>query len=228
MKKNILFFTIGFFMISCSTKENKVERNFTYPSHWWKEVSKDLTHSWEIPPQDAKKGEVILSKRNELGILSNFSGTPFIYKEKRYASIEGFWQMMKYPEEKVDGKKDLRSKWKLPFTREQVSQMVAFDAKKAGEFADAFMEKEKIDWVSFYGKKMIYCQKNPGAHYQLIVEAMREKLMQNQDVERILRLTGDLVLRPDHKEESCGAKEWKYYEIWMELRKYLFNDKVGV
>ena len=47
-------------------------------------------------------GEVILSKRNELGLLSNFAATPFTFKGKRYASLEGFWQMMKYPEGPAD------------------------------------------------------------------------------------------------------------------------------
>ena len=41
---------------------------------------------------------MILSKRNELGILSNFAATPFTLYGKRYASVEGFWQMMLYPE----------------------------------------------------------------------------------------------------------------------------------
>jgi hypothetical protein len=45
---------------------------------------------------------VILSKRNELGILSNFAPTPFTLHGKRYASVEGFWQMMLYPENSND------------------------------------------------------------------------------------------------------------------------------
>lgn len=54
--------------------------------------------SWEILPQAAGPQEVILSKRNELGILSNFAATPFTFHGKRYAIVEGFWQMMLYPE----------------------------------------------------------------------------------------------------------------------------------
>src|SRR5260221_974694 len=37
-------------------------------------------------------------KRNELGLLSNFAPTPFTFRGQRYASLEGFWQMMLYPE----------------------------------------------------------------------------------------------------------------------------------
>src|ERR1019366_5140152 len=69
-----------------------------YPAHWWTPVPEANKPDWEILPQSAKPGEVILSKRNELGILSNFAPTPFTLYGKRYASVEGFWQMLLYPE----------------------------------------------------------------------------------------------------------------------------------
>ena len=69
-----------------------------YPAHWWTPVPEDQKAAWEILPQAAKPGEVILSKRNELGILSNFAATPFTFRGRRYAGVEGFWQMMLYPE----------------------------------------------------------------------------------------------------------------------------------
>ncbi|MEO8130128.1 MAG: hypothetical protein ABI822_23695, partial [Bryobacteraceae bacterium] len=73
-----------------------------YPAHWWTPVPEANKPAWEILPQAAKPGEVILSKRNELGILSNFAATPFTLHGKRYASVEGFWQMMLYPEGSAD------------------------------------------------------------------------------------------------------------------------------
>ncbi len=72
-------------------------RDPRYPSHWWNPVPKEGAPAWEIMPQEAGPGEVILSKRNELGLLSNFAATPFTYRGKRYASLEGFWQMMLHP-----------------------------------------------------------------------------------------------------------------------------------
>ncbi len=48
-----------------------------YPAHWWTPIIDPHKPAWEILPQAAKPGEVILSKRNELGILSNFAATPF-------------------------------------------------------------------------------------------------------------------------------------------------------
>src|SRR5689334_20734333 len=99
-----------------------------YPSRWWTPVPVEGKPDWEILPQEAGPGEVILSKRNELGLLSNFATTPFAYRGRRYASLEGFWQMMLYPE----GPEDPRARfpglaWK--YTREQVAQMTAFEAK---------------------------------------------------------------------------------------------------
>lgn len=71
--------------------------NSRYPAHWWAPVSKEGAPDWEILPQEAGPGEVILSKRHELGLLSNFAPTPFVFRGRRYASIEGFWQMMLTP-----------------------------------------------------------------------------------------------------------------------------------
>ena len=104
------------------------------PAVWFAAIETKNKPDWEILPQEAKAGEVILSKRNELGILSNFAATPFELDGKRYASVEGFWQMMLYPEGPDDERaKDKTVTWK--YTREQVAQMTAFEAKSAGSVA---------------------------------------------------------------------------------------------
>ena len=65
--------------------------------------------------------EVILSKRNELGLLSNFAPTPFVFHGKRYASLEGFWQMMLYPEGPGDPRARFSGlEWK--YTRARVAR----------------------------------------------------------------------------------------------------------
>src|SRR4051794_16830576 len=188
-----------------------------YPEAWWKPVSKDGAPGWEIMPQEAKPGEVILSKRNELGLLSNFAATPFEYRGKRYASVEGFWQMMKYPE----GPDDPRANADWKYTREQVAPMTAFEAKRAGDLGEANMKKLGIDWVSFAGRHFPYRSKEPGEHYRLIVEAMQAKLEQNPQVQRVLKSTGNLILKPDHHQDPDSPPEWRYYEIWMKLRDTL-------
>src|SRR6476620_994675 len=126
---------------------NGLEIEGNYPAVWFAPVNDPNKPDWEILPQEAKAGEVILTKRNELGILSNFAATPFEMDGKQYASVEGFWQMMLYPEGPDDERaKDTRVTWK--FTREQVAQMTAFEAKSAGTLAEENMKTLGIDWVT--------------------------------------------------------------------------------
>jgi predicted NAD-dependent protein-ADP-ribosyltransferase YbiA (DUF1768 family) len=187
-----------------------------YPAHWWAPVNDAQKPAWEILPQAAGPGEVILSKRNELGILSNFAATPFTYRGQCYASVEGFWQMMLYPEGSTDPRAK-RAAW--PHTREDVAQMTAFEAKDAGTAAEEIMRRLGIDWVTFENHRMPYRSPKKGDHYRLIVAAMRAKLEQNAKVREILLATGNLVLRPDHISEPGAPAEWRYFEIWMDLRR---------
>jgi predicted NAD-dependent protein-ADP-ribosyltransferase YbiA (DUF1768 family) len=194
-----------------------LQRDSRYPEHWWKPVSSEGKPDWEILPQEAGPGEVILSKRNELGLLSNFAATPFTFRGRRYASLEGFWQMMLYPE----GPRDPRAvfpgiAWK--YTRAQVAQMTAFEAKAAGTLAEENMTRMGILWASFEGKRFTYRSMKPAQHYRLIVEATRAKVRQNPEVRKVLLTTGDLVLKPDHHSELNAPPEWRYYEILTRIR----------
>lgn len=192
-----------------------------YPAHWFAPVERDPSKPWEILPQEAGPGEVILSKRHELGLLSNFAATPFTYRGKRYASLEGLWQSMLYPESTIDGRPDPRSKLSWPHTRTEVEQMVAFEAKTAGKAGEEAMKKLGIDWVSFEGRKFPYRPEQPGEHYRIIVEAMRAKLEQNPRVKEVLLQTGNLRLRPDHHPEPNAPHAWRYFEIWENIRAEL-------
>lgn len=191
--------------------------NPAYPAHWWQAVSPEGAPAWEILPQEAGPGEVILSKRNELGLLSNFAPTPFLYREKKYASLEGFWQAMLYPENAEDPRAKFPGlTWK--FTREQVESMVAFEAKHAGDLAQANMKKMGIDWASFEGKQFPYRSAVRGEHFRLIVEATQEKVRQNENVRAVLLATKGLKLRPDHHQEPDAPPEWRYFEILTKIR----------
>jgi len=197
-----------------------IARDPRYPAHWWTPVPTNGVPAWEILPQEAGPGEVILSKRNELGLLSNFAPTPFSFRGKRYASLEGFWQMMKYPENADDPRATFPGvQWK--FTRDQVAQLTAFDAKHAGDLANENMKKMGITWVTFEGKRMAYKPAALGEHYELIVEATREKVRQNPEVQKVLLATGDLILKPDHYQEPDAPAAWRYYEILTMIRAEL-------
>jgi predicted NAD-dependent protein-ADP-ribosyltransferase YbiA (DUF1768 family) len=191
-----------------------------YPAHWWAPVSREGAPSWEILPQEAKAGEVILSKRHELGLLSNFAPTPLEFRGRRYASLEGLWQSMLYPEGPDDPRATFAGvQWK--HTRAQVEAMTAFEAKAAGDLAEANMQAMGIDWVTFEGKRFEYRPKTPGEHHRLIVAATWEKVKQNPEVKKVLLSTGDLVLRPDHRQEPNAPAAWRYFEILTNIREAL-------
>jgi predicted NAD-dependent protein-ADP-ribosyltransferase YbiA (DUF1768 family) len=201
-----------------------IQRDSHYPSHWWTAVSREGAPAWEVLPQEAGPGEVILSKRNELGLLSNFAATSFTFHGQRYASLEGFWQMMKYPE----GPDDPRATFpgvQWPSTRRQVAQLTGFEAKRAGTVGEENMKKMGITWVTFEEKRFEYKPDVPGEHYRLIVAATREKVRQNPEVKRVLLATGNLVLKPDHHQEPNAPAAWRYYDILMQIRAELQRER---
>src|SRR5438477_2511072 len=113
-----------------ASRAQQSPRDARYPAHWWTPIDDPKKPEWEILPQEAGDGEVILSKRNELGLLSNFAATPFKFHGHTYASLEGFWQMMKYPENDADPRARFPGlTWS--YTREEVAKMTSFEAKQA-------------------------------------------------------------------------------------------------
>jgi predicted NAD-dependent protein-ADP-ribosyltransferase YbiA (DUF1768 family) len=223
-RRDVLWCLLALAVIFVQLSAQQIARDPRYPAHWWTPVIDAKKPDWEILPQEAGPGEVILSKRHELGLLSNFAPTPFVFRGKRYASLEGFWQMMKYPE----GPDDPRAKaagieWR--YTRDQVANMVSFEAKRAGDLGEANMKKMGITWVSFEGKRFEYKPAKSGEHYKLIVAAMWEKVRQNPEVKKVLLATGDLILKPDHHQEPDAPAAWHYFEIWMQIRSELQKAK---
>ena len=153
--KNIVFLFLIFSTSACAT---------TYPKSWWKPAPESERRSWEFLPQDAKKGEVILSKRNELGIFSNLAKSPFYFEGENYISIESLWQMMKYPER--ENPNDIRNNWSgYNYTREEVKSLYGFESKKAGDQANKLMKDHKIKWVSYKGKRFNYKDLKSGSKY---------------------------------------------------------------
>ena len=188
-----------------------------YPPEWWVPVPTNEAASWEVLPQAAGPGEVIVSKRTELGILSNFAPTPFELDGARYASVEGFWQMLKYPEGSGDERRrDPAVVW--PHTRAEVAAMGGFEAKAAGTAANENMKQLGIRWVTYQGRRMDYRENAKGEFYHLIRRAMQAKRDQNPAVAETLEKAGTLTLRPDHHQGPDAPPAERYCVIWMELR----------
>ena len=217
---NAVINSVIFDHVTITPLTNSETARLNYPARWWTPVNTNGAPAWEIFPQQAGPNEVILSKRNELGLLSNFAATPFVFHGKKYASLEGFWQMMKYPEDANDPRAKFPGLvW--PYTRGQVGQLTSFDAKNAGDIADANMKKMGIDWVTFEGKRMDYHASGESDFYLLIAAATREKVRQNSNVKDVLTATGDLGLEPDHYQQTGAPPAWHYFDILTRLRTEL-------
>lgn len=192
-----------------------------YPSDWWREVPRDQGSRWEILPQDAKKGEVILSKRTELGIFSNLGASEFEFDGKEYGSVEGLWQMLKYPDPR--DRKDPRHKLKFPYTRDEVARLSMWESKRAGDVANEINKANGIKFVSYKGRRFDYKDMGEGSqyHYKLIRGAMEAKVFQNENIKELLLKTKGLVLKPDHKIKASKPPAYKYHVIYMDIRSNL-------
>lgn len=107
-------------------------------------------------------------------MLSNFSETPFVLDGKRYASVEAFWQAIKFEEGS--------------FARAMVAELPAKQAKKANELVGPVSE------VTYQGEVL---RVGTLAHYDLMARALRAKFDQNPAVRNILLQTGDAELTHD-------------------------------
>lgn len=190
-----------------------------FPANWWNEVPRSEASGWEILPQDAAPGEVILSKRTELGIFSNFGATPFTLDGMAFASVEGLWQSLKYPDPKLTH--DIRHQIKdWPHTREQVSMMIGFEAKRAGTAANGIYKQyglKNVNWQNHFFDYVDY-QTGSEFHYGLIKRALRAKLDQNPGLWDLLLSTKCLKLRSDHQASPNEPASFRYFEIFMLLR----------
>jgi predicted NAD-dependent protein-ADP-ribosyltransferase YbiA (DUF1768 family) len=202
------------FLISCSDASSK------YPSHWWEDINEsERQGSWEILPNEAKVGELILSKRNELKVFSNLAHTPFVLAGIEYASIEALWQMMKYPD--VSDTNDIRNEIiGYEYLRKEVINLYGFDAKKAGDKANAINRANGVSFVSYNKKKFNYKDLGSGSelHYKIIVEAITLKINQNPKLRKLLDKTKGLILKPDHKQGRDVPRSYLYHEILMKVR----------
>lgn len=228
-KHRILFLIFCSLFLGCVSEgvsKNGVVGSLSdgFPDIWWQVVPDEQIAAWEVPPQAANraKAEVVLSKRNELGQFSNLHASEFELDGDHYASVEGLWQAMKYPESKNDERlKDPSISWS--YTREQVMRLTGFEAKRAGDLANANMKKLAIKWVTYKRQKIEYNGAHTEKHYEVILRACRAKLAANPQLTELLRRTKNLIFMADHKQRSDSPPAYKYHEIYMKLRAELKN-----
>lgn len=220
LRFTVLIFLQVAFLAACSLTQKASENE--YPAHWWQPVPEKEVASWEIPPQAANReaGEVVLSKRTELGQFSNLPAASFVLDGVEYASVEALWQSMKYPEDQGDERlQDSTIVW--PYTRAEVTKLSGFPAKKAGDRANENMKKLGIRWVSYQGKKIEYNGADKALHYDIILRASRAKVAADPKLQKLLLSTGDLKFLPDHKQGENPSPAYLYHKIYMKIRDEL-------
>jgi len=209
-------------LLSISILAKLANASENYPSQWWKPFPRDQAASWEVLPQDAGAGEVVLSKRGELGVFSNLGEAWFDFEGVRYASVEALWQSMKYPDPQwPQDPRHGHSAW--PMDRQQVYLLSMWAAKTAGDQANEIMKNEKFTLVSYKGHAFDYKDMAEGSefHYNLIFAATVEKIMQNPELKQLLLKTKGLILIPDHHVANGKPKSYYYNKILMQIRDQL-------
>ncbi len=124
---------------------------------------RELSRTLEKPVNIGSQGETETEQ-----VLSNFAATPFVLDGQHYASVEGFWQSLKFPE----GSRE----------REEVSQMVGREAKRTGRQAP------RQETFRYLGQEI---RVGSPEHHELMRRAIRAKLEQNLHVLKLLLATGN-------------------------------------
>ena len=100
-------------------------------------------------------------------LLSNFAETPFTLWGESYASVEGFWQSLKFPKHS---------------DKRRVAQLSGLEAKRAGR------EAPKSSTFIWQGSVI---EVGSPEHHQLMRMAVKAKLKQNRKVLKMLLATGN-------------------------------------
>ena len=129
-----------------------------------------------------------------LRLISNFALTPFVLDALPYASIEGFWQGLKFPDE---------------VNRRRLAELNGSEAKDAGLYAP------KADHVAYLGQDI---RVGTWDHWQLMERACRAKFEQNEEAAQALISTGARPLIHRMRNDSRSIPGVIMAEIWMRIR----------
>jgi predicted NAD-dependent protein-ADP-ribosyltransferase YbiA (DUF1768 family) len=133
-------------------------------------------------------------------LIGNFADTPFIMDEREYASVESFWQSLKFADEA---------------DRRRIAALPGRQARGAGE-------------ASGYGATIIYADESipVGAwrHWALMERACMAKFTQNDNARDALLATGRRPLQHKMRRDSRSIPGVIMADIWMKIRRRLRDD----
>lgn len=137
-----------------------------------------------------------MSRDPQVKLISNFAPTPFELDGLSYASVEGFWQGLKF-----DG-----------LERREVARLAGGAARGAGR------KKEYGATVRYQGQAIAV---GTWAHWALMERACAAKFSQNAEARAALLATGGRPLTHRVKHDSRTIPGVIMAEIWMQIRARL-------
>jgi predicted NAD-dependent protein-ADP-ribosyltransferase YbiA (DUF1768 family) len=132
-----------------------------------------------------------------LDVISNFAPTPFDLDGERYASVESFWQGLKFATRRE---------------RREIAELPGPAARKAGE---------KVGYgatIEYAGVEIVV---GTWAHWQLMQRATEAKFAQNEAAREVLLATAPRPLTHRTRRDSKAIPGVIMADIWMRLRAKL-------
>jgi predicted NAD-dependent protein-ADP-ribosyltransferase YbiA (DUF1768 family) len=152
------------------------------------------------PIPDACREPINISSRSPdpaIQLISNFAHTPFDFDGQSYASVEAFWQGLKFPEES---------------RRRQIAALHGQEARQAG------FEAQEAGTIEYQGQIV---RVGTHDHWRLMSAACWAKFNQHEMAKRALLGTGDRPLQHKTRRDSRTIPGVIMAEIWMKVRRSL-------
>lgn len=137
------------------------------------------------------------AKDPAIQLVSNFAHTPFLLDGRQYASVEGFWQGLKF---------------------EDPARRVAIAALHGHEARQVRVEAPRIGTVVYGGRTIAA---GTADHWDLMLMACRAKFEQHDGARRALLGTGERPLVHRTRRDSRTIPGTIMADIWMRVRNEL-------
>jgi predicted NAD-dependent protein-ADP-ribosyltransferase YbiA (DUF1768 family) len=141
-----------------------------------------------------------LSPDPAIRLISNFAHTPFELHGRQYASVEGFWQGLRWPNEA---------------RRREIATLHGGQARQAREGAP----DQAV--IEYHGQSLRF---GTADHFDLMELACRAKFDQNEDARSALINTGERPLTHKMRRDSRSIPGVIMADIWMKIRRELLQQ----
>ncbi|RME92491.1 MAG: DUF1768 domain-containing protein [Bacteroidetes bacterium] len=140
------------------------------------------------------------SESESISLISNLGHTPFVMDGVQYASVEAFWQSLKFGE----------------VERKEIAQLFGKQAKKIGK------KETYKKHITYQGEKV---RVGSPAHWELMKKACLHKFTQHHAAQKALLETGIRPLYHKPRKDSLAIPGPIMAGIWMDIRSKLRKEK---